>query len=154
MGGVRRRLALLAAVSLAAGAAVLGSSTRARSDPAAGDPTSATVVAIRVTPAGQDGASAGTASAPPLANAPGGSFAYPADGSIARAGSLAATATTLPGVDASATGSADIAALSLFNGEITADAVATRVSANGGASGGAVSFDGTAVTNQIGRAYV
>src|SRR5262245_37058561 len=114
MGDVRRRLALLAAVALTAGAIVLGSSTRARSDPAAGDPTAATVVAIRVTPFGQDGASGGTASAPPLTNAPGGSFAYPADGSIARAGSIAATATTLPGTDASSTGSADVAAVSLF----------------------------------------
>src|SRR4051812_28738575 len=107
MGGVRRRLALLVTVALAAVAAVLGSTNGARSDPAAGEPTAATVVAIRVAPAGQDGASGGAASAPPPVTAAGGGFAYPDDGSIARAGSVAATATTVPGVAATATAAAD-----------------------------------------------
>ena len=58
----------------------------------------------------------------------------PADGSIVSAASTTATSTTAVAKNASAKAEADVTQLSLFKGEITADAVTARVSAGTGPS--------------------
>jgi murein DD-endopeptidase MepM/ murein hydrolase activator NlpD len=87
-------------------------------------PGVAQAVAVEVVQPGQAPVVAGAAKAPPDASSLGGTFVDPADGSIARATSTFSNAS----VDgASASASTRISTLSLFGGEITADAVTGEV---------------------------
>jgi hypothetical protein len=105
-------------------------------------------VAVQVvSPSG--GATAGAASAPPNA-ATSGSFAYPGDGSIASVGSLTAT-TTAAGTSkgSSATATAGANSISLFGGEITADAVVGAANVSATPAGGSGDFSGAGVSNLV-----
>src|SRR3954452_5081825 len=102
LGGVL----LLAAGSAGAG----GSSSTAGA--------SANAFAIRVVVPGQPGATAGAVSAPPYHVSFGNGFAYPADGSAATAGALAASAQSASGARASSNASGEAQSVSLFGGEI------------------------------------
>ena len=75
------------------------------------------------------------------------SFSYPADGSIVSAQSTTASATTAVETNAAANAESVVTALSLFKGEITADAVTARASAGTGYSGAGGNANGSAVTN-------
>jgi murein DD-endopeptidase MepM/ murein hydrolase activator NlpD len=88
--------------------------------------SSARAYAIKIVVPGQSGALTASVSAPPDAVAFGGSFAYPADGSVAASGSVTASSSA-SGTDttAIANASSEVAGLSLFGGEI---AVAQAVS--------------------------
>jgi murein DD-endopeptidase MepM/ murein hydrolase activator NlpD len=114
--------------------------------PAAKPGASASALAIRVIAPGAGGASTSVAS-PPNAPAATGSFAYPADGSIASAQSTTASAVTAVPLNASAKASSTVTGLSLFGGEITADAVTASASAGTGPSGAGGNALGSAVTN-------
>jgi hypothetical protein len=87
-------------------------------------PGAAQAIAVEVVEPGQAPVVGGVAKAPPDATAFGGSFADPGDGSIASAASTSSSAS----VDGSASNAAArISTLSLFGGEITADAVTGQV---------------------------
>lgn len=137
-----RRLALLPALLLLLIASA-GASGPARTPGAA-----ATAWAIKVSVPDNTGASTTTVASPPnAAPAVDKSFAYPSDGSIVAADSTTATATTSVSNNASAHAESDITALSLFKGEITADAVTARASAGTGYSGAGGNAAGSVVTN-------
>ncbi len=93
---------------------------------------SARVVGIQVSVPGQGGSSAGVVSGPPDGVGVGGNFAYPADGSIAQAGSVSSSVTGVAGETTTAVGSAEVSALSLFGGEITASSITVRGTAKAG----------------------
>jgi murein DD-endopeptidase MepM/ murein hydrolase activator NlpD len=118
---VRRALLavpLAAALLLAAGAGAVSG------DRASG--ASARAFAIRiVTPTGGGGTD--TYAAPGDQVAFGGTFAYPADGSIVSASSTAVSVSTDTATIATANASATITSLSLFNGEIVASSLVGKV---------------------------
>ncbi|HST14614.1 MAG TPA: M23 family metallopeptidase [Gaiellaceae bacterium] len=139
---MRRRLALpLVLALLAFVSASAGEST--------GSPgASASAYAIRIAVPNQPVTATGTSVSPP-ATAPvtTATFSYPADGSIVSAASTTATSTTNVAQNASAKAEADVTQLSLFKGEVTADAVTARVSAGTGYSGAGGNANGTTVVN-------
>ncbi len=104
--------------------------------PGAGTPEKPAVVSagafgITVVLPGQTGAPVAAAAAPgasAVGSADG--FAYPADGSAVRTGALSSSAFARPSTTAVAQAVADVLAVSLFNGEITAEAVAARANAS------------------------
>jgi murein DD-endopeptidase MepM/ murein hydrolase activator NlpD len=89
---------------------------------------SARAFAIRVVVPGTTGAQAGLVSAPPYRVSFGDGFTYPADGSIAKTGSTATSATADTGTRATAGASGQAQSISLFGGEITADSVTAKAS--------------------------
>jgi murein DD-endopeptidase MepM/ murein hydrolase activator NlpD len=110
---------------------VLTGSTGAPSATSAGRP-SAKAVGIQVSVPGRGGASAGVVSGPPDAVGVGGSFAYPANGSIAQAGSVSSSVSGSAGATTSANASVQVSGLSLFGGEITAGSITSRAVAKAG----------------------
>jgi hypothetical protein len=110
----------------------------------------ATAWAIKVSVPSSAGAATPTVASPPAgAPAAGSAFAYPGDGSIVAAQSTTANATTSVQTNASAKAESVVTALSLFNGELTADAVTARASAGTGYSGAGGNANGSAVTNLV-----
>jgi murein DD-endopeptidase MepM/ murein hydrolase activator NlpD len=129
LGFVKRRLWLV--LGLAAACAVVGGSATASPPVAPGPPATAEGLAIQVVAADQTVAAATTeGSAPPDAGVPEAPFAYPADGSVVSAASTAVSATA-SAADGTAGVTTSITRLSLFLGEITADAVQGAVSSAG-----------------------
>ncbi len=105
--------------------------------------SSAEAFAIQVSVPGQGGAVGGAVSGPPDAVGIGGGFAYPADGSIAQAGSISSSVSAS---GANAEASVSVSGLSLFGGEVTvgsitvkASATASPKAASGGTGGSSVS---------------
>jgi len=129
MSALRGAALVLAACSLLAGSA--GASTDGTSPPAA------RAAAITIAEPGQTAVYLAALQAPPLASAPATSLAYPADGSLASATSAAESV-------GSHSASVDLTGLSLFGGEITADAVAAHVDV-----GSADLFGGSGLTNLV-----
>jgi murein DD-endopeptidase MepM/ murein hydrolase activator NlpD len=140
----RRRLVLLLPLTLLAFGSA-GAEGPARTPGAA-----ATAWAIKVSVPSSAGAATPIVASPP-AGAPsvGGAFAYPADGSIVAAQSSTASATTSVQTNASAKAESVVTALSLFQGELTADAVTARASAGTGPSGAGGNANGSIVTNLV-----
>ena len=83
-----------------------------------GSKASATAFAVLVKVAGQDGVTAGYASAPPAASGSASGFAYPGDGSIVTVGSGSTSARTGPGAAANASASTPLERVSLFGGDV------------------------------------
>jgi len=139
---VFRRLALLLPLSLVAyaSAGAVG--------PALAPTAASTAWAIQVALPNANPAGTPAVSAPPSAQpAVGGAYAYPADGSVVAAASTTASATTAVTQNAAAKAESVVTALSLFGGEITADAVTARASAGTGPSGAGGNTNGSGVTN-------
>ena len=115
---------------------------------------SARAVAVQVSAPGQGGGVAGSAAAPPDAVNVAGGFAYPADGSGVRAGSVTASAFATRGAAATASASAEISSISLFNGEVTIDSVTARVKASASPTGaqGDVSASRVGAVTALGQA--
>ena len=91
----------------------------------------AAAYSIKIVIPGQPAAGTAAATAPPDAVALGGSFTYPADGSVATTQAVSASASTDAGLrTADATGTSEVDALSLFGGEITATRLIVRALAN------------------------
>jgi murein DD-endopeptidase MepM/ murein hydrolase activator NlpD len=139
---VRRRLALPLVLALL----VFVSTSAGESTGSPG--ANASAYAIRIAVPNQPATATGTSVSPPAA-APvtTSTFSYPADGSIVSAASTTATSTTNVAKNASAKAEADVTQLSLFKGEVTADAVTARVSAGTGYSGAGGNTNGTTVVN-------
>lgn len=108
----------------------------------------ATAWAIKITVPNGTGAATTVVTSPPVAQpATTATFQYPSDGSILTAASTTASATTTVQTNAGAKAESDITQLSLFGGEITADAVTARASAGTGYSGAGGNVNGSTVTN-------
>ena len=141
---VRRRLVLLALLSLLA----FGSAEA--QGPAQTPGAAATAWAVKVTiPNAAAAASAVVSSPPNTAPSAGGAFSYPADGSVLAAQSTTASATTTVQTNAGAKAESVVTGLSLFKGEITADAVTARASAGTGYSGAGGNANGSTVANLL-----
>ena len=123
----------------------LTGSTGAPSATSGGD-ASAKAFSIQVSVPGQGGATAGAVSGPPAASGAGGGFAYPADGSIAQAGSISSSVAGFEGTANEATATVQVSGVSLFGGEITIGSVTSQAAAkaspqfiNGDTNGSGVS---------------
>jgi murein DD-endopeptidase MepM/ murein hydrolase activator NlpD len=139
---VRRRLALPAVLALLAVVATTAGGAASTAH------ASASAWAVRITVPGQPTTATPTAVSPPAtqpATTP--AFQYPADGSILSAASTTATASSAVQKNASAVAESDVTSLSLFRGEITADAVTGRASAGTGPSGAGGNVNGSTVLN-------
>ena len=122
---VAKRLGLS---SILGGVLLLAAGSAGAGGPASTAGATARAFAIRVVVPGQSGAQAGLVSAPPYRVSFGDGFTYPADGSVATTGSTATSATSDTGSHAVATASGQAQSVSLFGGEITADAVTGKAS--------------------------
>jgi murein DD-endopeptidase MepM/ murein hydrolase activator NlpD len=141
---VRRRLALLAPAAL-----LLFGSAGAQG-PARTPGAAATAWAIKVSvPNASGGATPSVSSPPNAAPSAGGAFAYPSDGSAVSAQSTTAAATTTVTRNAAAKAESVVTGISLFAGEITADAVTARASAGTGPSGAGGNQNGSGVANLV-----
>jgi murein DD-endopeptidase MepM/ murein hydrolase activator NlpD len=105
---------------------------------------------IKIVIPGQPGGGTAAVSAPPDAVALGGSFAYPADGSIATTQAVSASASTDTGVKtADGTGTSEVDGLSLFGGEITASRLTVRAGATATPSGSSGNARSSAVETLV-----
>ena len=122
-----------AAVVLVLAAAVVGIAAAAPS-PQTDDATQATALVAQVVVPGQPGGATSPVVAPPTTSG-GGGFTYPPDGSVLRVGTSTATSTAQSGTSSAAEGVVKALAISVFAGEITADAVDVRAGAAAGTAG-------------------
>ena len=97
---------------------------------APGSGASARAFAIKVIAPGQSEVATASVIAPPDAVAFGGSFAFPADGSIVASGPVTASSSASSGATATATASSEVSGLTLFGGEIAVAALKVRAVAN------------------------
>jgi murein DD-endopeptidase MepM/ murein hydrolase activator NlpD len=145
MGGVGRlvsaALALAAVVALSGGSA---SATRSTTDL-----TAARAFAVQVAVPGQPGGATPSVSAPPDAVGVGGSFAYPADGSVINAGSVTYGAFANPGASATSSASADISTISIFGGDVTVAGVSAKVKASANSKKSSADSAGSTVTGLV-----
>jgi murein DD-endopeptidase MepM/ murein hydrolase activator NlpD len=138
---VRRRLALLLFVTLLViGPAGAGGPSRT---PGA----AATAWGIKVSVPNQSGTATTSIVSPPNGAPAVEKFAYPSDGSVVAADSSTASAVTAVQGNASARAESVVTALSLFKGEITADAVTARASAGTGYADAGGNMNGSGVNN-------
>jgi murein DD-endopeptidase MepM/ murein hydrolase activator NlpD len=103
---------------------------------------------IRVVLPGQPGAATPTVSAPPDSVQFSGGFTY-GTGGIVTTGSANASVSAVPGVEATATASAEVGNVSIFSGEITAADVTARAHADALSGAATGDINGTAVTNLV-----
>ena len=143
---VAKRLGLS---SILGGVLLLAAGSAVGSGPASSVGATARAYAIRVVVPGQSGAEAGLVSAPPYRVSFGDGFAYPADGSVATTGATATSATSDTGARGVASASGQAQSVSLFGGEITADAVTGK--ANGSTLGRAArgSLASSSISNLV-----
>ena len=148
MGGVVRlapvALALALIVTLAVGSA---SATRTRA--AVPDLTTARAFAVQVAVPGQAGGSAAPVSAPPDAVGVGGSFAYPADGTVVNAGSVTSGAFASPGTAATSSSSAQVSTISIFGGDVTVGTVVVKARASATSKRSSADSGGSTVTGLV-----
>jgi murein DD-endopeptidase MepM/ murein hydrolase activator NlpD len=97
---------------------------------------------------------AGAVAAPKDSVAFGAGFTYPDDGSVLTSGSVTSSAAADASQTPTASASAEVTDLSLFNGEVTVQRVDARVTATADTTGGLGDFTGTGVTNVGGSAVV
>ena len=138
-----------AAVALALAVVVVlsvGSASASRSETGA---TSSRAFAVQVAVPGQAGGSAAVVAAPPDAVGVGGSFAYPADGSVVNAGSVTSGAFATPGTSATASASAEVSSISIFGGDVTVSSVAAKSKASANSRGSSADAQGSLVAGLV-----
>jgi murein DD-endopeptidase MepM/ murein hydrolase activator NlpD len=123
-----------------------GPATASRS---ANDATASRAFAIQVAVPGQAGGSAASVSAPPDAVGVGGSFAYPADGTVVNAGSVTSGAFATPGTSATASASAQVSSISIFGGDITVSSVTAKSKASANTRGSGADSQGSLITGLV-----
>ncbi len=142
----RRSIALvlpILAVALAVGVkAGSGSSAATQPSPRASE------YGVQIQVPGQIPVFAGAHATPPWTQSSDGPFAYPADGSIVQTATLTGRA-SVAGAGATVRAGSDLTKLSLFGGEITADAVVARATAALTGSTGSADFAWSSVTNLV-----
>jgi murein DD-endopeptidase MepM/ murein hydrolase activator NlpD len=124
----------------------VGSATAARSE---NGTTSARAFAVQVAVPGQAGGSAAAVAAPPDAVGVGGSFAYPADGSVVNVGSVTSGAFATPGSSATASASAQVSSISIFGGDVTVSSVTAKSKASANSGGSGADSAGSLVTGLV-----
>jgi murein DD-endopeptidase MepM/ murein hydrolase activator NlpD len=124
----------------------VGSASAARSESSA---TSARAFAVQVAVPGQAGGSAAVVAAPPDAVGVGGSFAYPADGTVVNAGSVTSGAFATPGSSATASASAQVSSVSIFGGDVTASSITAKSKASANSRGSGSDSLGSLVTGLV-----
>jgi murein DD-endopeptidase MepM/ murein hydrolase activator NlpD len=140
----RRRLVLLLPLTL------LAFGSAGAEGPASTPGAAATAWAIKVSIPSTAGAATPVVASPPnSAPSAGSAFDYPSDGSIVAAQSTTASASTTVQTNAAAKAESVVTGLSLFGGELTADAVTARTSAGTGYSGAGGNANGSGVTNLV-----
>lgn len=132
-----------------AGLVVLGSAAAGTSAPVKTRAISQ-AFSVQILVPGQQAIGTTPATAPPDSSSLGQSYAYPQDGSIVSTGQVTATAsaTTASG-RASAKGTSELANLSLFAGEITAQQISIHASAHAGPRLAAGEAGGTGITGLL-----
>ena len=139
----RRRIGLLLPIVVAA---VIVGSLAGPGRPATQASQRAYQYGIQIQVPGQALVFGGQHAAPPWTTTSDGAFAYPSDGSIVQAATLTGRTSTTGG-GATVRAGADLTKLSLFGGEITADAVVARVTASVAGGQGSADFTGSSLTN-------
>jgi murein DD-endopeptidase MepM/ murein hydrolase activator NlpD len=140
------RLAL-AALALASTVALsVGSASATRSAP---DLTAARAFAVQVAVPGQAGGATPSVAAPPDAVGVGGSFAYPADGSLISAGSVTYGAFANPGTSATASASAEVSTISIFGGDVTVAGVTAKSRASANVKASSADSSGSVVSGLV-----
>jgi len=107
--------------------------------------TSSRAFAVQVAVPGQSGGSAAAVSAPPDAVGVGGSYAYPGDGSVVRAGSVTSGAFATRGSSATSSASAEVSSIQIFGGDVTVTTVTAKAKASANAQSSAADSAGSAV---------
>jgi murein DD-endopeptidase MepM/ murein hydrolase activator NlpD len=123
-----------------------GSATASRT---ANGETTSRAFAVQIAVPGQAGGSAGSVSAPPDAVGVGGSFAYPAGGSVVNAGSVTSGAFATPGSSATASASAEVSTISIFGGDVTVSSVTAKSKASANSRASAADSQGSLVTGLV-----
>jgi len=141
---VSAALALAAVVVLVVLSGGSASATRSTTDL-----TAARSFAVQVAVPGQPGGATPSVTAPPDAVGVGGSFAYPADGSVVSAGSVTYGAFANPGASATSSASADIQTISIFGGDVTATTVSARAKSSANSKKSAGDSSGSTVTGLV-----
>jgi murein DD-endopeptidase MepM/ murein hydrolase activator NlpD len=108
--------------------------------------TDAAAVAVRIAVPGQPDVTVAETDAPSTARVDVAPFVYPADGSLVRLASASTSVTAQAGASASAQGFATALTVSLFGGEITAEAVSGKVTAAAGEANLTVDTTGSVIT--------
>ena len=139
----RRSIAL--ALPIFAAALAVGAQAGLRSGSTQPSPR-ALEYGIQIQIPGQTPILAGEHVSPPWEQSSDGAFGYPADGSIVRVATLNGRMSVAGGGESVRSG-VDLTKLSLFGGEITADAVVARAMATLAGSSGAADFGRSSVTN-------
>ncbi len=124
-----------------------GASAATAPAPPAGPSASGKALAVRIVfPTGRVVGSevAGVAG---KSSAAAGGFSYPSDGSVVVTGAVSASTVAGGGKTATAASTSSAANISLFEGEITADSVASHASASGGSKLAGGGFGGTSVAH-------
>ena len=118
--------------------------------PPSGPIASARAFAVRVVPAGQAAVSSPLVVSPPNAQGFLDGFHYPTDSSIVQTGAITVTTSsaTTSGT-ANAAASSDVAGVSLFKGEITADAISGRAKAAAAARAASGDASGPGLANLV-----
>jgi murein DD-endopeptidase MepM/ murein hydrolase activator NlpD len=125
----------------------VGSASAARQAAAPGP--IARAFAIQVVVPGQGSNSAASVSAPPDAVGVGGSFAFPADGSVVSVGSVTSGAFASPGSSVTASASAEASSITLFGGEVTVANVSARTRASATKREATADFSGSAISGMV-----
>ena len=112
-------------------------------------PTTSRAFAVQAIIPGQGSSSAASVSAPPDSVGVGGSFAFPADGSVIHADSVTSGAFATPGTSATASSSAEVSTISIFGGDVTVTAVAARAKAGANARKASADSAGSDVTGLV-----
>jgi murein DD-endopeptidase MepM/ murein hydrolase activator NlpD len=125
----------------------VGSASAARGAAAPGP--IARAFAIQVVVPGQGSNSAASVSAPPDAVGVGGSFAFPADGSVVSVGSVTSGAFASPGSSVTASASAEASSITLLGGEVTVANVSARTRASATKREATADFSGSAISGMV-----
>jgi murein DD-endopeptidase MepM/ murein hydrolase activator NlpD len=148
-------VALRIALVVVLAAALVAGGASGASAPATGPTAGARALAVRIVfPDGRIvGSPAADATGAPSAASP--SYSYPDDGSVVVTGRINAVTTTKEAKTAGSTASGAAANISLFNGEITADAAKAHASAatSAGNAGGAFGDTGVVHLQALGRPH-
>jgi murein DD-endopeptidase MepM/ murein hydrolase activator NlpD len=133
-----------------AGCAVLALSVAASAPSRTGKNTvAARAFAVQIVVPGSGGGGTEEVTAPPDTISLGGSFAFPADGSVVTTGSATASASSTTGSSMHAQASAQVDSLSVFGGEVTATRVTAQARATASEKRAAGDTTGTAVSGLI-----
>ncbi|HEY3051385.1 MAG TPA: M23 family metallopeptidase [Gaiellaceae bacterium] len=142
-------MARLAPVALALASIVALAVGPASATQGAPNLTAARAFAVQVAVPGQPGGATPSVTAPPDSVGVGGSFAYPADGSVVSAGSVTYAAFANPGTSATASASAQVSTISLFGGDVTVAGVSAKSRASANAKSSSADSNGSAVTGLV-----